>query len=153
MQETLRTTKVEPKLLSCIKIKKKKERKKGIYIHVFWFGSSLHGAARTQPSAPCTAAHLEDAVLCRRSCQTRLCWSRLQFYIRSWLRLLPALRSALQEGSFQGILHCSSKRFTKGSLPAASAWGCSSLTLGCFRSGPESPLKTPFATSSRFPLS
>lgn len=28
MQETLRTTKVEPKLLSCIKIKKKKRKKK-----------------------------------------------------------------------------------------------------------------------------
>lgn len=39
---------------------------------------------------------------------------------------------------------------TKGSISTNWAQGCSSLTLGCFRSDPKSSLKIPFTTASCF---
>lgn len=41
-------------------------------------------------------------------------------------------------------------RITKGSISTNWVQGCSSLTLSCFRSDPESSLKTPFMTASCF---
>lgn len=62
MQETLRTTKVEPKLLSCIKIKKKKKEKKG-YIYMY-FGLAARCMEQLARSLQPHALQLTWRMLC-----------------------------------------------------------------------------------------